>query len=84
MLMVPVRESKTRSRVYVAGTCDTKGAELAYVKGLIEAEGLPACLVDLSTREAGTGADIAAAEVARHHSMGANAVFTGDRGRSVA
>ena len=73
-----------RPAVYVAGTCDTKAAELDYVRRLVEAEGVPALLVDLSTRAAGAGADVTAAEVASHHPDGAQAVFTGDRGRSVA
>jgi uncharacterized protein (UPF0261 family) len=74
----------SRGRVYVAGTCDTKGTELAYVKELIEARGVPAALVDLSTREHDGIADIAAREVAMHHPDGAPAVFTGDRGSAVA
>lgn len=77
-----------RLKVYVAGTCDTKAAELGYVQRLVAAEGVPALLVDLSTsdsgRDTGSAADIAAAEVASHHPDGAQAVFTGDRGRSVA
>jgi uncharacterized protein (UPF0261 family) len=74
----------TIGRVYVAGTCDTKGAELAYVRDLIAGRGLAAVLVDVSTRPHERPADIAASEVAAHHPEGANAVFTGDRGRSVA
>lgn len=70
-------------KVYVAGTCDTKGEELAYVKALIEAEGVPAVLVDLSTHHAGGRADIAASEVASWHPEGPGAVFSGDRGRAV-
>jgi uncharacterized protein (UPF0261 family) len=73
-----------RKRVYVAGTCDTKGRELAYVCELIAAAGVPAVVVDLSTREHGAGADIAARAVAAHHPAGETAVFTGDRGSAVA
>ncbi|UDL93788.1 Tm-1-like ATP-binding domain-containing protein [Lichenihabitans sp. PAMC28606] len=69
--------------VYVAGTCDTKGPELRYVRDIIAQEGLRTCLVDLSTRESGTDADVAAAEVASHHPDGPQAVFTADRGSSV-
>jgi len=70
--------------IYIAGTCDTKGDELAYVKQLVEANALPTSLVDVSTGEPRTGAaDIAAAEVAACHPQGKAAVFTGDRGRSV-
>jgi uncharacterized protein (UPF0261 family) len=70
-------------RVYVAGTCDTKGTELAYVKSLIAARGLRVVLVDLSTQVADSRADVAAAEVAKHHPGGVGAVFTGDRGSAV-
>jgi uncharacterized protein (UPF0261 family) len=73
-------------RVYVAGTCDTKGPELAYVKSLIDAKGVGAALVDLSTQATGAlpiSADISAAEVAGHHPDSAKAVFTGDRGSAV-
>lgn len=71
-------------RVYVAGTCDTKGQELAYVRSLIEAEGVRAAVVDLSTERPGTGATFSAREVADYHPDGAEAVFTGDRGTAVA
>ncbi|WP_205772587.1 Tm-1-like ATP-binding domain-containing protein [Microvirga calopogonii] len=71
-------------RIYIAGTCDTKGDELAYVKQLVEANALLAVLVDVSTGEPRTGiADVGAAEVAACHPQGEAAVFTGDRGRSV-
>ena len=72
-----------RGRVYVAGTCDTKGDELRYVKGLIEADGAPAVLVDLGTKGDGGAVDIGPREVAAHHPDGADAVFTGDRGSAV-
>lgn len=75
-------------RIYVVGTCDTKGAELAYVRQLIADRGLRVALVDVST-QGGAGAvraapDVTAAEVAVSHPSGPEAVFTGDRGRSVA
>ena len=72
-------------RVYVAGTCDTKGQELAYVKARLIARGVPAIVIDLSTRDAAVGgADVSATEVASHHPQGSAAVFTGDRGSAVA
>ena len=74
----------TAGRVYVAGTCDTKGDELRYVKGLIEALGVAAVLVDLGTQGDGGAVDIGPREVAGHHPDGAEAVFTGDRGSAVA
>ena len=72
-------------KAYVAGTCDTKGAELRFIKGLIEAAGVETCLVDLGTGSGDAGpVDVPAAEVADHHPEGAGAVLLGDdRGRAV-
>lgn len=72
-------------KAYVAGTCDTKGTELRYIKSLIEAAGLQTCLVDLSTGKGDGGpVDVPSAEVAAHHQEGARAVLHGDdRGRAV-
>ena len=71
-------------RIYIAGTCDTKGDELAYVKQLVGTNAMPAVLVDVSTGEPKTTpADVSAAEVAACHPLGEAAVFTDDRGRSV-
>src|SRR4051794_37199945 len=72
------------AKAYVCGTCDTKGDELAYVRDLIRAAGVPPVLVDLGTRSDGGRADVAPAEVAAHHPDGAGAVFVDDRGRAVA
>ena len=71
-------------RVYVAGTADTKGAELVYLRDLIRSEGLNAVIVDLSTTAHGEPADIPAHVVADCHPAGLDAVFTGDRGTAVA
>ena len=73
------------AKAYVVGTCDTKGAELRYIKELIEAAGTKTCLVDFGTSGSDAGAvDVSAAEVASHHPNGAGAVLVGDdRGRAV-
>ena len=77
------------AKAYVVGTCDTKGAELRYMKGLIEAAGVATCLVDLGTSGTDTGTDagtvdVGAAQVASHHPEGAGAVLGGDdRGQAV-
>lgn len=71
-------------RVYVAGTFDTKAAELGHVARLIAAEGVPAVTVDLSTRSETGLADVGAGVVAACHPHGAGAVFTGDRGTAIA
>jgi ABC-type branched-subunit amino acid transport system ATPase component len=70
--------------VLVAGTCDTKGEELGYPRDLIRAAGFSVRLVDLSTSGRHSGADVPAHLVAAFHPRGASAVFTGDRGASVA
>ncbi|MDX2204926.1 MAG: ABC transporter permease [Hyphomicrobiaceae bacterium] len=73
-----------RPVVLVAGTLDTKGEELRYIRDLIRAAGLPVRMVDLSTSGGHSGADVPAHQVAAFHPRGAAGVFTGDRGQSVA
>jgi uncharacterized protein (UPF0261 family)/ABC-type branched-subunit amino acid transport system ATPase component len=73
-----------RPVVLVAGTLDTKGEELRYLRDLIRAAGLPVRMVDLSTSGGHSGAEIPAHQVAAFHLRGAAGVFTGDRGQSVA
>ncbi|WP_306119061.1 MULTISPECIES: ABC transporter permease [unclassified Roseitalea] len=70
--------------VLVAGTLDTKGAELRHMRDVIRAAGLPVRMVDLSTTGGHSGAEVPAHQVAAFHPRGAAGVFTGDRGQSVA
>jgi uncharacterized protein (UPF0261 family) len=73
------------SLILVAGTADTKGAELAHVRDLIRAAGQPALILDLGTRAPAVPVDIAASDVASCHPDGATAVLGGDdRGQAVA
>ncbi|MDS1142515.1 Tm-1-like ATP-binding domain-containing protein [Pusillimonas sp. SM2304] len=70
--------------VWVVGTFDTKADELAYLASLIRQAGVPVVTVDISTRGAGSQADIQAAQVASHHESGADGVLGGDdRGAAV-
>ncbi|APH70137.1 Tm-1-like ATP-binding domain-containing protein [Aquibium oceanicum] len=72
-------------RVYVVGTADTKGEELDYLAGLIEAAGAVATRVDVGTREAKTRADISPDQIAAFHPEGAGTVLgLDDRGQAVA
>jgi uncharacterized protein (UPF0261 family) len=71
------------SKAYIVGTCDTKAAELLYVKDLIQATGLDAILVNVGTKGGESEADITAANVASCHSDGPAAVFVDDRGQAV-
>jgi uncharacterized protein (UPF0261 family)/ABC-type branched-subunit amino acid transport system ATPase component len=93
---LPVEEPKPAARVvefpvaqtagraaYIAGTFDTKGRELFYLKSCLEKLGLRTVTVDLATSGKPSSANIHPREVARHHPKGERAVFTGDRGSAV-
>ncbi|WP_448206779.1 Tm-1-like ATP-binding domain-containing protein [Azospirillum sp. sgz302134] len=82
-MVVPVAQTIGRA-AYIAGTFDTKAKELFFLKNRIEKLGLSTVTVDLSTSGRPSPADIGPQEVARCHPKGASAVFTGDRGTSVA
>ncbi len=70
--------------VVVAGTLDTKGAELRFIRDVIRQAGLPVRIADLSTSGHHSSAEIPAHQIAAYHPRGASGVFTGDRGSSVA
>ncbi|MDZ7839900.1 MAG: ABC transporter permease [Gammaproteobacteria bacterium] len=69
--------------VYVVGTFDTKGSELAYVRDRVAGHGLRVRTVDLSTSGKPSSADIPPHVVAAYHRGGSSTVFTGERGASV-
>lgn len=72
------------SIAYLIGTCDTKAAELRYLRECLQAAGVRSCIVDVGTHGDDQGAaDIRAAEVAAAHPEGTGAVFVNDRGRAV-
>src|SRR3954454_7339435 len=71
-------------RVYVIGTCDTKGDELRFACARVARAGAKAVLVDVSTAASGSDADVAAETVAAHHPEGRSAVLgLTDRGKAV-
>jgi uncharacterized protein (UPF0261 family)/ABC-type branched-subunit amino acid transport system ATPase component len=70
--------------VLVAGTLDTKGAELRFIRDIIAAGGLRTRLVDLSTSGRPSSSDVSAQEIALNHGRGGSAVFGPDRGAAVA
>ena len=82
-MAVPVAQTIRRA-AYIAGTFDTKAKELFFLKNRIDKLGLSTVTVDLSTSGRPSPADVGPQEVARHHPRGTAAVFTGDRGASVA
>jgi len=72
-------------RIYVVGTADTKGEELAFLADAIAATGAAVSRVDVGTRASTVPVDISAKEVAGHHPDGSAAVLGGDdRGAAVA
>lgn len=71
-------------RVYVVGTADTKGEELAYLAGCVEAAGGTAVRIDVGTRPSAVPVDVSARTVAACHPQGPDAVLgTDDRGTAV-
>nr|WP_218508549.1 ABC transporter permease [Variovorax sp. dw_308] len=75
----PAAASSARS-AYVAGTFDTKGRELAFLRQCLEKLGMRVVTVDLSTSGKPSPASVHPREVARHHPQGESAVFGNDRG----
>ncbi|PDQ17857.1 hypothetical protein CN311_27770 [Mesorhizobium sanjuanii] len=72
-------------RIYVVGTADTKGEELAFLADAITATGATVVRVDVGTRAATVPVDVSAEDVAGHHPDGSPAVLgIDDRGTAVA
>ncbi len=72
------------SKVYVIGTCDTKGDELRFACDCVRRAGAKPILVDVSTAQPDESADVTAEAVAGHHPKGRTAVLgVADRGQAV-
>ena len=72
-------------RVYVVGTADTKGEELAYLAERVKAAGGEPFVVDVGIRAPTVSTDLLARDVAAFHPGGADAVLNApDRGSAVA
>jgi uncharacterized protein (UPF0261 family)/ABC-type branched-subunit amino acid transport system ATPase component len=78
----PVAQTSERA-AYIAGTFDTKGRELLYLRNCLDKLGLRTVTVDLATSGKPSAAMIHPREVARNHPKGESAVFTSDRGSAV-
>jgi uncharacterized protein (UPF0261 family)/ABC-type branched-subunit amino acid transport system ATPase component len=79
---MPLSERFGRTAI-VAGTFDTKGAELRFIRDRLRALGINTKTVDLSTSQKPSSTDVSAMQVASMHLGGPSAVFSGDRGKSV-
>jgi uncharacterized protein (UPF0261 family)/ABC-type branched-subunit amino acid transport system ATPase component len=78
----PVAHAFERA-AYIAGTFDTKGKELLFLRNCLDKLGLRTVTVDLATSGKPSSAMVHPRDVARHHPKGESAVFTGDRGSAV-
>ena len=83
LLPIPFAERIGRTAL-VVGTFDTKGDELRYIRDQLRAYGVPTRTIDLSTSGKPSRADVTPGQVAAMHPDGSSAVFSGDRGASVA
>ena len=82
VLEFPVAQTSERA-AYIAGTFDTKGRELFYLRNCLDKLGLRTVTVDLATSGKPSPAMVHPREVARHHPRGERAVFTNERGLAV-
>ncbi|MEM5472944.1 ABC transporter permease [Hoeflea sp. AS60] len=67
----------------IAGTFDTKGEELRFIRDCLKSVGIPVKTVDLSTSGKPSRCDVTPMQVASMHPGGTSAVFSNDRGQSV-
>lgn len=67
----------------IAGTFDTKGDELRFIRDCLKSVGTPVRTVDLSTSGKPSRCDVTPMQVASMHPGGTTAVFSNDRGQSV-
>ena len=72
-----------QTSIYVAGTFDTKGEELNFIRKCIVDHGLSVKSIDLSTSGKPSSADIPPHVIAAHHPSGSGSVVRADRGASV-
>jgi uncharacterized protein (UPF0261 family)/ABC-type branched-subunit amino acid transport system ATPase component len=80
---IPFSERIGRTAI-VAGTFDTKGRELKFIRDRLKSLGIPTRTVDLSTSGKLSTADVTPLHVASMHPGGTSAVFSADRGQAVA
>ena len=80
---LPSLELLHGEEVLVAGTFDTKGTELNFIRDRIIDQKLKVRTIDLSTSGKPSSANVPPHEVASYHPRGTTAVFTKERGDSV-
>jgi uncharacterized protein (UPF0261 family) len=70
-------------RIFVVGTADTKGEELAYLRSVIAEAGGAPVIVDVGIGPARCDIDIPRTEIAAHHPEGVHFLCSTDRGEAV-
>jgi uncharacterized protein (UPF0261 family)/ABC-type branched-subunit amino acid transport system ATPase component len=83
ILPMPLGERLGRTAL-VVGTFDTKERELRFIRDRLLSHRVPVKTVDLSTSGKPSRADVTPGQVAAMHPRGSGAVFSGERGESVA
>lgn len=79
----PLYGESVSNKVLVAGTFDTKTAELAFICERLRSHGVKVSTVDLSTSGKPSSANVPPHVIAASHPGGSSAVFSGDRGSSI-
>jgi len=79
---IPFAERLGKTAI-VAGTFDTKGRELNFIRDRLKALRIPVRTVDLSTSGRPSTANVTPMQIASMHPRGSSAVFGDDRGQSV-
>jgi uncharacterized protein (UPF0261 family)/ABC-type branched-subunit amino acid transport system ATPase component len=76
-------EPSASNEIYVVGTFDTKRLELGFIREEIARHNVAVKTIDVSTSQKPSSADVPPHLIAAFHPGGANAVFSGDRGKAV-
>ncbi|MEZ4828775.1 MAG: Tm-1-like ATP-binding domain-containing protein [Bacteroidia bacterium] len=71
------------SAIFITGTCDTKSAELIFLRDVLAREGFDAKIVDVSTQHHEFPADISNLDIALHHPLGEQILSLPDRGEAI-
>ena len=69
--------------VFIIGTVDTKGEELAFLASLLESQHIPCKVVDVSTQLHELPPDISQKEIASYHEKGSAILELTDRGQAI-
>ncbi|MEM9723165.1 MAG: Tm-1-like ATP-binding domain-containing protein [Bacteroidota bacterium] len=69
--------------IYIIGTIDTKGEELAFLASLFESQEIPCQVIDVSTQVHSLPTDISQKEIASYHEKGETILELTDRGQAI-